>query len=58
LIETKTSISRVGKSGAAIVYIPSKIIADFLFPFELPSKVTVKVDGCKLIIASIEEVAN
>ena len=50
------AIGKISKQDAhgAIIYVPSKICCDSLFPFSFPNRVKIRVDGSRLIIEPIQ----
>lgn len=44
MLSDESKIVRVGKQGGARLYIPSNVVNDSQFPFEMGEKVEVKID--------------
>jgi hypothetical protein len=43
------------KSASALAVIPSDIVKDSTFPFKLPCKVNIRIDGERLILEEVKE---
>jgi hypothetical protein len=57
MLEGKTRIimpSKGGKTG--ILYIPADIVKDSSFPFHADERVMVRIEGCKLIVESVNNI--
>jgi hypothetical protein len=48
-------LDKASKSNSGILYLPSQVMLDSAFPFYVPSRVKVRIDGDKLIIESLDE---
>ena len=43
------------KSASALAVIPSDIVKDSTFPFKLPCRVNIRIDGKRLIVEEVKE---
>jgi hypothetical protein len=43
------------KSASALAVIPSDIVKDSTFPFKLPCRITVRIDGERLILEAVKQ---
>ncbi len=55
MIEGTTKIEKSSKSSTGILYLPSHLMLDSAFPFHIPSRVKVRINGDKLIVEKIDE---
>jgi hypothetical protein len=50
MIEATAKIEKSSKSSTGILYLPSHLMTDSAFPFPVPSRVKVRIEGDKLIV--------
>ncbi len=55
MIQGTAKIEKSSKSSTGILYLPSHVMLDSAFPFPVPSRVKVRIDGDKLIIESLDD---
>ena len=55
MLESIGKIDKSSKSNSGILYLPSHLMLDSAFPFLVPSRVKVRIDGDKLIVEKIEK---
>jgi hypothetical protein len=55
MLETIAKIEKSSKSSTGILYLPSHLMTDSAFPFPVPSRVKVRIDGEKLIVEKINK---
>ena len=55
MIEGTTKIEKSSKSSTGILYLPSRLMLDSAFPFIVPSRVKVRIEGDKLIVERLNE---
>jgi hypothetical protein len=52
--ETTAKIEKSSKSHTGILYLPSNLMLDSAFPFSVPSRVKVRIEGNQLIVENLD----
>ena len=59
MLHANGKIKKAQKSRTALIYVPSTLVTDFLFPFkELPASVSITIDGEKLVVEKTEKTSE